>query len=682
MVNMQERLDAAVLTAEETTQKFYQVVHGNDHETIFVDSGEIPTVSKALKDIRESISTGSNDIVQKAIQAKEIAVQAKELILNNQGFQAVSADLLNENTVGIVAENIADVNIVAGISEYVSKTANVDTEVVAVSQNIDNVKITAENIVNVNLTGSNIENVNAVAANEININNVGENKDNIDIVASNISEVVATAQITEDISKTSKVIPEIIEVTEIKNSIEAIVDNIEDVKDAAENAILARTSAENAKNSEIAAEKSAQQAATLANLDNASETLRGVVMLATADEADSGENDLKAMTPAKVKRVVNAIDFSPYQIKDNLSQFIDSSQTNYPSNYAVMAAMNTVITGLDLFDFKWADHLLNNEIWLRGDTFSWQDGTKYVVAYEHLVADIAEAVMMTETIGTIEITYYLADDGHKICLAGQEDNLSNLYTECGVAWYYLLDQENVRFKLPRTQYGFVSLRDMVGNYVYESLPNFQQDIGYTGTQGNGDPDGGGDSGGRCYPRYSGNVSKIVDPATVNSVYQTNAPVQQRSTQMFLYFFVGKFADQEEDVSGLSDNNAKLQFFGIQSETLNNKVDLDLSNVHPSQPFIDSVVSWGSADFSKQYTSSEKSFVVLESSEVYVTGELQSNQTGEVYADGVIVSAVTNYSSIKAVVETSKFRVVKNTTISVSGFIDDSTTIYIIPLIGT
>lgn len=681
MANMQERLDTAVLTAEETTQKFYQVVHGKNNETISVNSGEIPTVAKALKDIRESISTGCNDIVAKATQAKEIAVNAQELILNNPGFQIVSADLLNENNISITAQNVADINIVANISESVNKVADIDTEIVTASQNIDNIKIASENIANINLTASNIANINAVANNEINVNKVSANKDNIDIVASNIADIITTSEIAEDISRTSQIISEITTITEIKNSIEAVANNMEDVENAAENAILAKTSAESAKNSEIAAEKSAQQAATLANLDNASETLRGVVMLATAEDADNGENDLKAMTPAKVRRVVNGIDFSPYQIKDNLSQFIDNSQSKYPSNYAVNVAMNAVITGLDLFDFKWSDHLLNNEIWLRSDTFSWQDGTKYTAAYEHLVADIVDAVIMTETIGTIEITYYLATDGHKICLADQEDNLFNLYMESGIAWYYLLDQENIRFKLPRTKYGFVSFRDMVGNYVYESLPNFQQDIGYTGTQGNGDPDGGGDSGGRCYPRYSGNVVKIVDPATVNPVYQTNAPVQQRSTQMFLYFFVGKFTENPEDALVSSDSISTLQYYGIQAETLNNKVDLDLSNVNPSQPFIDSVIRWGSPDFSKQYTSSESSVAIQENSEIYITGELQSNQTGEIYADGVIVLSVSNSSSIMEFVETSRFKVVKNTTVSVSGFIENSTTIHIIPLIG-
>lgn len=55
----------------------------------------------------------------------------------------------------------------------------------------------------------------------------------------------------------------------------------------------------------------------------------------------------------------------------------------------------------------------------------------------------------TETISGITISYYQAKDGHKICLADQESNLINLYDTVGIAWYYLLDTTNMRFKLPR-----------------------------------------------------------------------------------------------------------------------------------------------------------------------------------------------------------------------------------------
>lgn len=41
--------------------------------------------------------------------------------------------------------------------------------------------------------------------------------------------------------------------------------------------------------------------------------------------------------------------------------------------------------GFSLFDYKHADHLLNNVSWLRADTFSWQSGNVYRYAYQHLL---------------------------------------------------------------------------------------------------------------------------------------------------------------------------------------------------------------------------------------------------------------------------------------------------------
>ena len=137
---------------------------------------------------------------------------------------------------------------------------------------------------------------------------------------------------------------------------------------------------------------------------------------------------------------------------------------------------NKVIAGSDhnancLFDSKWSDHILNHMSWLRADTFSWQNGVAYSSAYNHLVSDINGKTLQSETIGSITIQYYLADDGHKICPANQETNLATLYSTIGVAWYYIIDTTNTQFKLPRTKWGFTGYRDEVGGYVSESLPN-------------------------------------------------------------------------------------------------------------------------------------------------------------------------------------------------------------------
>lgn len=240
---------------------------------------------------------------------------------------------------------------------------------------------------------------------------------------------------------------------------------------------------------------------------------------------------------------------------------------------------NTLISGIgrntesnanNLLDFKWSDHILNNIEWLRADTFSWHNGSVYEVAYQHLASDLSNATSATETIGSYTINYYLAEDGHKIILPDMETTVQNIYNESGVAWYYILDTDNQRFKLPRTKYGFTGLRDAVGNYVQESLPNITGHIGVddgiTGSLDGCFAVGGnfsydatsGGSGGGKYAEFSASRS--------SSAYKDDAPVQQRATQMYLYFYVGNYTQ-----------SAVEQTAGLNAELFNGKADVDLSN---------------------------------------------------------------------------------------------------------
>lgn len=121
--------------------------------------------------------------------------------------------------------------------------------------------------------------------------------------------------------------------------------------------------------------------------------------------------------------------------------------------------------GMPLLSCCWSDHLLNDASYLRADTFSWHDGDVYVAAYNHLADELDGLTATTETISGTTVTYYKASDGHKICLADQEGNVGAIYANTGVAWYYIIDTANKRFKLPRTKWGFVGNRGNVGGYV-------------------------------------------------------------------------------------------------------------------------------------------------------------------------------------------------------------------------
>ena len=317
----------------------------------------------------------------------------------------------------------------------------------------------------------------------------------------------------------------------------------------------------------------------------------------------------------------------------------------------------------DILTYQWSDHLLNNIQWLRSDTFSWQDGTVYETAYQHLVddLDIRETQVITfgspkvnpettsteyvatrspendvissglyawydsdydtlyytqsenpaindrlytvnsdpvgyvvktvttedmpsilptiETVGSYSIVVYIAEDGHKIVLSDQAETVEDIYDESGVAWYFILDTENERFKLPRTKWGFVGLRDGVGNYVPESLPNISGTFDFDSDRNNASSKSIHLSGAFTNSqtgsiRTKGSTIQANNPCGVDfdasrssSTYQDNAPVQQRATQMYLYFYVGEYAQEAIE-----------QTAGVTTETLSGKADTDLSNV--------------------------------------------------------------------------------------------------------
>lgn len=245
-----------------------------------------------------------------------------------------------------------------------------------------------------------------------------------------------------------------------------------------------------------------------------------------------------------------------------------------------LSVSSNVAASLPLFTPIWADHILNNASYLRADTFSWQSGAVYVSAYQHLVDDIAGAPIQTDTINGISIFYWLASDGHKIVgtRGGDiyEQKIIDLYNATGVAWYYILDTTNQRFKLPRSKWNFVGLRDTVGNYVAESLPNITGKFaGLTHGTTNGafsiDRKLGSLTGASS---GAGPAQNSFDASRSSSTYQNDAPVQQRATQTYLYFYVGNTVQDQTTID-----------VGEITDALNSKVDLPTNKTQADVDYV-------------------------------------------------------------------------------------------------
>ena len=234
-----------------------------------------------------------------------------------------------------------------------------------------------------------------------------------------------------------------------------------------------------------------------------------------------------------------------------------------------------------------SDYIINDIRFLRSDTFSWQDGEVYKAVYAKLEEEHNALSSVENTEGGI--TFKRTPSGFKIADPTQEQAILDKYYSTGIAWHYILDTTNKRFKLPRTKYGFKGLRDTVGNDIAESLPSHTHtkgDMNITAALNNICSEGSMTASGAMSlttltgDGVDGAKGKFYDlsfnaknswtgstSAPSGNVYQNNAPVQERGTQMYLYFYVGEYTQSALD-----------QTAGVNAELFNNKVDLNASNL--------------------------------------------------------------------------------------------------------
>ena len=197
-----------------------------------------------------------------------------------------------------------------------------------------------------------------------------------------------------------------------------------------------------------------------------------------------------------------------------------------------------------LFDSKYSDHELNNLSWLKSSG-QWNAKAVYPTAYDELLTEYNNSASTTETEGSI--TFKRTPKGYKIALADQETAIDTKYSTDGIAWYYILDTTNEKFKLPRTKFGFEGLRTNVGDDIKAGLPNITGSLNNVLYKGDESTIATGSFG---YQRTSvigvfnsgrniGKSSIDIDASRSSSIYGNSNTVQSPATQMYLYFYVGE-----------------------------------------------------------------------------------------------------------------------------------------------
>ena len=268
----------------------------------------------------------------------------------------------------------------------------------------------------------------------------------------------------------------------------------------------------------------------------ANDTVYDIVGKSVVDQNSTSHLKMWSGTKAEYEALESIDETTMYLIKDDVEPL--NSQT--------------------LFDCKWLDYAVDSLCWKNANDFAWISGDIYKDAYDHLYEDYQSGTLETETIAGTTIEYKLAADGHKLTTMTTE--VEAIYAATGVAWYYLMDENGLRrFKLPRTKFAFTGYRNGVGNYVSESLPNIKGEAYNTNDSAGSlyinSWSGVFNKGTHSSVTYPGIGSTTTDPKSAlsfdasrsSSVYQDNAPVQQRATQMYLYFFVGNLIVNQYEI---------------------------------------------------------------------------------------------------------------------------------------
>ena len=273
--------------------------------------------------------------------------------------------------------------------------------------------------------------------------------------------------------------------------------------------------------------------------------------------------------------ICDDIGFMP--INDNGTVKIQVANSDYTAgDYIRSSADDLTVSGIIYYAWAYSTDILY--VTLDTSAMSADDAVsalmkQRIYKYENpdmllTVHKITASATDTYTISgnTVTLPVLVGSDGHRVVLVtnNEDTTVDTIYNNIGIAWYYVLDKTNTRFKLPRTKYGFNGYRGTVGGYIQPGLPDHIHHYGQAAS----------DSGfGYAGVGNLGNYNLETQPVRYhdpNSIYGNSDTVQPPATECYLYFYVGGFND-----------TAIQQTAGITASTINAKMDADVSNITAS-----------------------------------------------------------------------------------------------------
>ncbi|MBR2922336.1 MAG: hypothetical protein IKC10_03340 [Alphaproteobacteria bacterium] len=168
MANMEERLQAVVSKAETDGEKWHTIVHGDEDTTVPTDRGNVPTVAKQLKDIREAITGGVSDVVAEAEAARNEAIAAK----NATNQLKTQTNTIKTETAQLKTDTLAIKNQALDVFNNISTStdtaiSNIQTEASSQISSIKNTGTTQISTINSTAT-SQISSINSTGTTQVN----------------------------------------------------------------------------------------------------------------------------------------------------------------------------------------------------------------------------------------------------------------------------------------------------------------------------------------------------------------------------------------------------------------------------------------------------------------------------------------------------------------------------------
>ena len=311
----------------------YYFNHKDEYE-LFADASTAQKFANLAKQYSENAQQSENNAelyknnaqgyAQEAENSKNIAQQNAQLATNKAELATSSATIAknSENSAANSAtlaegykndaKNFADsaksskditVENVQTVTSLVQdpNLVTVGTDLRSASSNIKNVSSISEQTKNVSNNMSyiksvdnNKENIIKAVTNEANITTVATDMNNIKTVANNIDIIDNVAWNKSNINNVSVNMP----------FVEGVSENMSDVKSAVQSANDAKLWAVGTitEKPEGSSKYWAEQAKNAVQTPDATETVKGIVRLATSEEVTAGTNDSAAITPLKFKQ--------------------------------------------------------------------------------------------------------------------------------------------------------------------------------------------------------------------------------------------------------------------------------------------------------------------------------------------------------------------------------------------